>query len=267
VRRSAPPGSTLGAAVALLLTVSAASAAEEVKTIPTRPAVTQAFLLGRPDQLPIASVVLFAGGSGLLNLGAARRSLMGNFLLRTRGRFVAEGLLVAAVDAPSDRPNGLDGFRTSAAHAEDVGKVIAALRGMAPVPVWLVGTSMGTVSAANAAARLGAGNSGPDGLVLTSTVTREGRERPESVGDVRLGDVRVPTLIVHHRQDACRATPYADMPSLLRDFKQAPRRELISFDGGDPPQSGPCEARSAHGYVGLEAEVVAAIVRWITASR
>jgi hypothetical protein len=102
--------------------------------------------------------------------------------------------------------------------------------------------------------------------VLTSTVTREGRERPESVGNVRLGDVRVPTLIVHHRQDACRATPYADTPSLLRDLKQAPRRELISFDGGDPPQSAPCEARSAHGYVGLEADVIASIVRWIKAS-
>jgi hypothetical protein len=69
------------------------------------------------------------------------------------------------------------------------------------------------------------------------------------------------------RQDACRATPYADTPSLLRDLKSAPRRELVSFDGGDPPQSGPCEARSAHGDVSLEAEVVAAIVRWITASR
>jgi pimeloyl-ACP methyl ester carboxylesterase len=260
-------GAPLGAILVIVLAAGAAVGAEEVVTIPTRPGVTQTLLLARPDRPPLAAVVLFAGGNGLLNLGAARRSLMGNFLLRTRGRFVAEGFLAAAVDSPSDRPQGLDGFRTSAAHAEDVGTVIAALREMAPVPVWLVGTSMGTVSAASAAARLGAGSRGPDGLVLTSTVTREGRERPESVGDVRLGDVRVPTLIVHHRQDACRATPYADMPSLLRDFKQAPRRELVSFEGGDAPQSGPCEARSAHGYVGLEAEVIAAIVRWIKASR
>jgi pimeloyl-ACP methyl ester carboxylesterase len=162
-RRRAWPGRTpaLVAALALLLAAGAAGAAEEVVTIPTRPAVRQAFLLARPGRPPVASVVLFAGGNGLLNLGAARRSLMGNFLLRTRGRFVAEGFLVAAVDAPSDRPNGLDGFRTSAAHAEDVGKVIAALREVAPVPVWLVGTSMGTVSAASAAARLGAGRDGP----------------------------------------------------------------------------------------------------------
>ena len=127
--------------------------------------------------------------------------------------------------------------------------MIVALRADAAVPVWLVGTSMGTVSAASAAARLG-GNGGPDGLVLTSTVMRQGRERPESVGDVRLKDIRVPTLVVHHRQDTCRATLYADTPALLRDLASAPRRELLTFDGGAPPQSGPCDARAPHGYFG-----------------
>jgi pimeloyl-ACP methyl ester carboxylesterase len=169
---------------------------------------------------------------------------------------------VAVVDAPSDRPKGLDGFRASASHAEDVRAVLAALRQEAPAPVWLVGTSMGTVSAANAAARLTTG--GPDGLVLTSTVTRQGRERPESIGDVRLKDIRVPTLVVHHGQDACRATPYADTVGLLRDLASTPRRELLTFEGGLPPQSGPCEPGAAHGFFGLDAEVVAAIVRWMS---
>jgi hypothetical protein len=122
---------------------------------------------------------------------------------------------------------------------------------------------MGTVSAASATARL-AGAGGPDGLVLTSTVTRQGRERPESVGDVRLKDIRVPTLVVHHRDDGCRSTPYADTPALMRDLGSAPRRELLTFSGGDPPQSGPCDARAAHGYLGLDTEVVAAIAKWIT---
>ena len=47
----------------------------------------------------------------------------------------------------------------------------------------------------------------------------------------------------------------------------APRRvELLAFDGGDPPQSGPCEARAAHGYFGIDAQVVDAIVAWIKAT-
>jgi pimeloyl-ACP methyl ester carboxylesterase len=249
------------AALALLATTATAAAGEDVKTIPTRPDVTTSFLLLRRVEVPAATVVLFAGGNGALGLGSRRPGLGGNFLVRNRGRFAAEGFLVAVIDTPSDRPAGLDGFRATRAHAEDVAKVIAALREMAPAPVWLVGTSAGTVSAANAAARLTTG--GPDGLVLTSTVTRQGRERPDSVGDVRLGDVRVPTLVVHHRQDACRATPYADAPGLLRELARAPQRELLSFDGGDPPRSAPCEAHSAHGYLGLDAEVVAAIAAWI----
>jgi len=266
VRRPAGHAALVLVAVGGLLLLGGAPvhAADDVRTIPTRPGVTQAFILVRPSGAPTASVVLFAGGNGLLALGSGKLGLAGNFLVRNRGRFASQGMLVAVVDTPSDHPGGLDGFRTSAAHAEDIRGVIAALRGEAAVPVWLVGTSMGTVSAANGAARLTEG--GPDGLVLTSSVTRQGRERPESVGDVRLGAIRIPTLVVHHKNDACRSTPYADTPGLLRDLKQAPRKELVAFDGGDPPTSGPCDARAAHGYLGLDAEVVTAIVGWITAT-
>jgi hypothetical protein len=252
------------AAGVLLFGAATGRAADDTRTIPTRPGVTQAFLLVRPDGVPTVSVVLFAGGNGLLALGSGKLGLAGNFLVRNRARFASQGLLVAVIDAPSDHPGGLDGFRTSAAHAEDIRAVIAALKQEAPVPVWLIGTSMGTVSAANGAARLTAG--GPDGVVLTSTVTRVGRQRIETVGDVQLDAIRVPTLVVHHKNDACRSTPYAETPALLRDLKQALRRELLAFDGGDPPQSAPCEARAAHGYLGLDAEVVTAIANWIKAA-
>jgi len=254
----------VAAGVLILVGIWPARAADDTRTIPTRPGVTQAFLLVRPSGAPVASVVLFAGGNGLLALGSGKLGLAGNFLVRNRGRFAGQGMLVAVIDSPSDHPGGLDGFRTSTAHADDVRAVIAALRQEANVPVWLIGTSMGTVSAANSAARLTAG--GPDGIVLTSTVTRVGRERIETVGDVHLAEIRVPTLIVHHKNDACKATPYADSPSLLRDLKQAPKRELLAFDGGDSPRSGPCEAFAAHGYIGLDAEVVTAIVGWIKAT-
>jgi predicted alpha/beta-hydrolase family hydrolase len=247
--------------VVLAATAGVTAATESVRTVPSRPGVTQSFLLVRPTATPTATVVLFLGGDGMLGLASGRLQARGNFLVRNRARFAGHGLLMAVIDTPSDRPNGLDGFRASAAHADDVRAVIAALRAEAAVPVWLVGTSMGTVSAANAAGRLTTG--GPDGLVLTSTVTRPGRERPESVGDVRLKDIRVPALVVHHRDDACRATPYRDTVALLGDLSATPRRELLTFEGGASPRSGPCEPRAAHGFFGLDAEVVAAIARWI----
>jgi hypothetical protein len=227
----------VAAGVLVLVGTWPARAADDTRTIPTRPGVTQAFLLVRPSGAPVATVVLFAGGNGLLALGSGKLGLSGNFLVRNRGRFAAQGLLVAVIDSPSDHPGGLDGFRASAAHAEDVRAVIAALRQEANVPVWLIGTSMGTVSAANGAARLTAG--GPDGIVLTSTATRVGRERIETVGDVRLDEIRVPTLVVHHKNDACKATPYADSPSLLRDLKQAPKRELAGIRRGRLAPVGP----------------------------
>jgi pimeloyl-ACP methyl ester carboxylesterase len=249
---------------ALLVARPVPALAEELKTIATRPGVTDSFLLVSPTAPPSAAVILFAGGHGGLALsGAGIGWGGGNFLVRNRGRFAAHGLLVAVIDAPSDRrDHGLWNFRTSAAHAEDVKAVIAALRGLAGVPVWLVGTSMGTISAANAAARLKEG--GPDGIVLTSSITRTNRVTGESVPMVKLDRITVPTLVVHHAHDACVVTPYGEARSLLKDLTRASRKELVTFDGGDPPRSDPCEPFAAHGYVGLDELVVTAIADWIT---
>ena len=240
--------------------------AEEIRTIPTRPGVTEAFVVVRPARAPVASVVLFTGGRGRLGL---ERGLPGagaiNFLVRNRARFAERGLLVAVVDSPSDRVGeGLVRFRTTAEHAADVRALIAALRTEAPVPVWLVGTSMGSVSAASVAARLDSG--GPDGIVLTSSVMGQNRDMGESLQDVALDRIRVPTLVVHHRDDACRASRYADTSWLMRRLSAAPRRELLTFSGGDRPQSDACEPLAPHGYFGLDATVVDAIAAWIVAS-
>lgn len=152
-------------------------------------------------------------------------------------------------------------FRTSAELATDVHALIAALRAEAPVPVWLVGTSMGSVSAASVAARLDAG--GPDGVVQTSSVMGHSRDMAESLQDVALDRIRVPTLVVHHRDDACRASRYADTSWLMRRLSAAPKRELLTFSGGDRPQSDACEPLAPHGYFGLDAKVVDAIAAWI----
>jgi len=235
---------------------------QELKTIPTRPGVTQSFLLIRPSDKPIASVILFAGGHGRLALlpqGIGWGE--GNFLVRNRKRFAQQGFLVAVIDAPSDRSQGLWNFRTTREHAEDIQQVIAELKIIADAPVWLIGTSMGTVSVANAGARLKQG--GPDGLVLTSTVTKETRQVTETVNAVRLKDIRVPTLVVHHKKDDCVLTPYGSAVALMRSLTQAPKKELITFTDGDLSVLDPCEPMSYHGFMGLDTEVVTAIALWI----
>jgi pimeloyl-ACP methyl ester carboxylesterase len=243
---------------------AARAADEEVRTIPARPGVTESFLLMRPAGPPVASVIIFAGGDGNLAMTAGGIGrLQGNFLVRTRMRWVREGFLVAVLDQPSDRKNGLWNFRTTPEHATDVKQAIAAMRELAPAPVWLVGTSMGTLSAANAAARLAEG--GPDGIVLTSSVTETSKMSYEAVRHAGLGDIRVPTLVVHHKDDTCRSSPYSGAEDIMKALNRAPVKELMAFDGGSPAISAPCEAKAPHGYLGIEAKVVSAIGAWIRA--
>lgn len=249
---------------AVLCAAAAQAADEEVRTIPTRPGVTESFLLLRPAAAPVASVIIFAGGDGNLAMTVnGITQLQGNFLVRTRMRWVREGFLVAVLDRPSDRKSGLWNFRTTSEHAADVKQAIAAMREIAPVPVWLVGTSMGSLSAANAAARLPEG--GPDGIVLTSSVTETSKVSYETTRHAGLGDIRVPTLVVHHKDDTCRASPYSGAEDIVKALRQAPVKELMTFEGGSPAISAPCEAKAAHGYLGIEATVVSAIGAWIRA--
>src|SRR5205085_1458155 len=109
-----------------------------------------------------------------------------------------QGLVVAVIDAPSDRQNWpyLNDFRQTADHVTDVKAAIAWLRQELKLPVWLVGTSRGTQSAAFIATQLAPADGGPDGIVLTSTILQDRRTR--AVPDMALERIKVPVLITHH---------------------------------------------------------------------
>lgn len=246
------------ATLALLAALGSASA-EDIVILPTRGGVTQSYLLSAPAAGKARAVaILFAGGAGKVNLEReAGRAVLdrGNFLVRSRRLFAASGIVAAVMDAPSDQSHGLeDEFRLGAAHAEDVGRVVADLRSrFAGLPVILVGTSRGTVSAASAASRLG---NRVDGVVLTATLFLASRRGPGLSG-FDFSAIRVPLLFVHHVDDGCAVTPYSEAKRL------ADRYPLISVSGGAPERSKPCEAMSAHGFLGREADAVDAIANWM----
>ena len=161
------------AAMTLLsATLSFAHACGEVVTIPTHGNTTTRYAFASPPDAK-GTLVLLAGGGGHLDLDdkGCPRALTGNSLARSMPHFHALGFATALVDAPSDYPgdDGLGGFRIAADHADDLGIVIADVRVRAKVPVWLIGTSRGSISAANAAARL-SGPAAADGVVLTSAL-------------------------------------------------------------------------------------------------
>jgi dienelactone hydrolase len=240
-----------------------AQASEKVVDIPTRPGVTQRFVYLAPEG-PKASVILFAGGHGGLQISrtGSFRWGEGNFLVRTRQLFEKNGLSVAVVDAPSDRQAApfLGGFRQSPEHVKDITAVIAWLKQQVNVPVWLVGTSMGTLSAAFIATQIAPSDGGPDGLVLTSTILSLDVGRP--VPEMPLQKVVIPVLVVHHEKDGCKLCAYRDIPRLIDKLSSTPKKELMTFKGGED-RGDPCEAFSHHGFNGLEKGVVARIAEWI----
>jgi len=250
--------------IGLLFVTATASAKQgtSVVTVEVRPGVEQRYLQLMPEQ-PKAAVLLFAGGTGYLNITAhGIEDYSTNFLVRSRYRFARHGLLVAVLDAPSDywSETGLVGWRHTATHASDIGAIIKRIKQTADVPVWLIGTSRGTISTANAAARLG---SLVDGLVLSASVTKRSRLRPYDLGDVDVEKIRLPTLVVHHRQDACKVTKLKGAEKLMRRLEEAPRSDLLIYEGGDEPLERACDALSYHGFLGIEKQVVDDIVKWM----
>ena len=202
--------------------------------------------------------------TGDVNAKLVRQQPVKPFHHRSPGVAATHGLFVAVIDTPSDQPQGMDdAFRMGKAHVEDVTKVLDVLAERAPVPIYLVGTSRGTLSAAAIAAALK--DPRVAGLVLTSSIVDggRGRNRAATVYDAPLKRIAVPVLVVHHRNDACRATPIGAATGLPAALGGSAKVTFVEVEGGDPPLSEACEALAAHGFLGREPDVVSVIADWI----
>lgn len=247
-------------ALACALAATVAFAAEEVLTIPSRSGVTLSYLLVRdPSATPRLVVIAFVGDYGAIDLLTNDPSRFGptaNFLVRTRHQLADADIADAIVDSPSDRlPQGMtDAFRLGPEHVADIRALIADLKQRFPnAQVELLGNSRGTVSAAALAAKLG---DWVHGVVLTSTATRPDR-MGEALSRFDFTSIRIPVLLIHHRDDRCLSSPYWVAKQLAKNFP------LVSVSGGDAPQTGPCAPLSAHGFFGREAPVVQAMKDWM----
>jgi Serine aminopeptidase, S33 len=239
-------------------------AAQEIVTLQTRPGVTQSFFVANMGKrTPQAAALLFAGGGGSINLrreGGQIRFNQGNFLPRERREFIRNGILPLLLDNATDQQAGdgmSDGFRASRAHAADIRAVVAEVKKRFPrLPVFLVGTSRSTVSVAYLAVAL---DGEIAGAVLTSSLFYEGpRTNPRPVlAAFNWSAIKMRALVVHHAGDACFATPYSDAARLQK------RYALVTVHGGKPPESGPCDPYSPHGFFGKEPQTVDAIAAWM----
>lgn len=158
-----------------LLPVAAAPLrADEVVTLDTRPGVTRSFLVLEPPGESAGIVVMFPGHEGVARFSEQDGSISatmerGGFTAsdETRATYLQQGLVVALMAPPSDRPDGMDSaFRSSAAHATDTAAVLDYLNRRYRKAAYLHGHCRGSFSPASIATRLN--NRGIAGLVLSS---------------------------------------------------------------------------------------------------
>ncbi len=218
-----------GVAAILVGLVSGSALADETVSI----GGTRVVLI--KPKAPRASVILMPGGDGSIAAGDRGDIHVLNFnqLVRTRNAYAARGLAVLVVDAGTP----LDG----------------AVQYMAAIkrPVTVIGTSRGTIRAAQAIAR----GARPDALVLTSGFLSAESGSGQNVMSILGSPSSLPrTLVIHHSKDNCRST----LPAGVEPFvKWSAGRARAVWVSGGVSEGDPCEARAYHGFNGLDGQIVA----------
>jgi hypothetical protein len=220
--------SCLGFAAMLTALACAPAVADETVSIGGSRAV-----LIRP-KAPRASVILMPGGDGAIRADEQGdiHGVMGNQLVRTRHAYAARGLAVLVVDASTDLGSA--------------GEYMAAIKR----PVTVIGTSMGTIRAAQGIAR----GARPNALVLTSGLLSPESGSGNNVMSILGSPASLPrTLVIHHRQDGCRLT----LPAGVEPFiKWSAGRARATWVSGGNDEGNPCEALAHHGFNGLDGQIV-----------
>ncbi len=232
---------------------------EWVMDLPLGKGLSQRILYLAPPR-PRATLIMLPGGSG--KVGVQRDGDLrydDNFVVRTREDWVARGYAVLIPDTIAQV--NLRGARSSPAYGKLVVELASYAHSQVQAPVFLIGTSQGTIAAMNGAAR-----ARPDsisGVVLTESVSMPGRLSTETVFDADPSAVRVPALVVANRDDACDVAPPEMAPRIVAAMTRSPDARVITVRGGFERSAKACGSLSPHGYYGIESEVVGAIASWL----
>ena len=239
-------------------------AAEPTVEIVSRNQKIRAILL--KPQKPVASVILLVGGHGKMDIAANGAIGWGrrNQLIRTRADYLKQGFAVLVPDIAPDwkTPDGVvRGYRWHPALGADIGALVAYMRTIAE-PVVIVGTSRAAVST-GVALLVADGKTKPDFVVLTAAMLMPAGNQPSFLKAIQGNKqkAQVPMLVIGHKKDSCEYT----LPGSIDAFKAwrgVDKLDVLLLDG--PAGSGhPCEAQAAHGFIGIDDQVVKAVSDWI----
>ena len=239
-----------------------AADAEAVTINTTFTVFTPPVRLERPAREARASVVLMEGGNGLLGLDATGTILSGgNFLIRSADLFLRNGVNVMMADVAPAHPGGISQTdRLSATHAAELQGFINAAVNRWGKPVWVVGTSNGSISAVTAGGFQPA-LAGLRGVVMTSAVTILPLASQPTF-NLYASRITLPALVVWHQHDHCSFSPPAGSAALFAVLPSHGKAST-SFEHGHSVAADPCGPFSEHGYAGIEEEVVEKIAEFI----
>jgi len=203
-------------------------------------------------------IVMFPGGTGEIDIEKSGRVKNAkNFVVRSDDLWRDRGYGIVLVDALDHQ--SMRGQRSSAAYAEITQKIIEFAHRQANVPVWVLGTSQGSIAAMNAASH--AARAQLAGLILTESVSILGGSH-ETVFNAHPDDVRVPSLIVANADDRCKVAPPSMAQSVAQSIRRVPTT-VLSVSGGTQRTQDDCGSLTPHGYYGIEEKVVDDIVGWM----
>jgi predicted esterase len=234
--------------------------ADELINLPTRAGVTSSYWWMPRDKAK-ANLILLSGGAGGMGYRDGTPQSQ-NFLIRSRDHFATgnpnAAFNVALLGNASDMRQLDPALRARADHVQDIAAVIAHIRARNSAPIWLVGTSQGTISAAAAAIELG---DKVDGIVLSASYTAF--KTPTSVPKQAIDKIRVPVMVISHEKDGCSVTRPDENKYIIDKLKNARVKKSVLLSGGQDPTGDACEALHWHGFINFEAQASKAITDWI----
>lgn len=186
--------------------------------------------------------------------------LTGNFLIRARRFLVDESVASLVVDCRSDSGDRCNSsYQASKQRQEDVDKLIAEVKKRSPsiTDVWLVGTSMGTISSSFMPTHNPTGYAGAIHTAVITDPYAKGSYR--ELGGFDYKKPAAPQFFIHHKSDPCALTTYPSAKAISEKYGVT----LITVSGGSGFQGPACEAFTEHGFRGKEKEVMNVITEII----
>ena len=182
--------------------------------------------------------------------------LAGNFLIRARRFVVDESVASLVVDCQSESGDYCSSsYQASKQRQEDVDALIGEVKKRIPSikEIWLVGTSMGTISSSFMPIH---NPTGYAGAIHTAAITDPyARGSYRELGGFDYKKAAIPQFFIHHVNDPCALTTYPSAKSITDKYNIP----LITVTGGSGFQGGACEALTEHGFRGKEKEVMNAV--------